>query len=451
MKLSTLLVAGSLAANAVLLAVYVGRTRSNPATPSGDFASTDASVKGAGAAGKKGTAGANPAGTDQAEGKTWAALNTADMRALAERLRAAGFPAAVVRSVIWTQVNESFKARRAAIMPAAEDKPFWKTDSSNYGGGYDPKYYAAMRDLGREQAKIVKDALGTDVSPDSEISDYQRRRFGDLPRDKIDQLQRLDQDYNDLRNEVNSSTRGIMLPEDRQKLAMLEQEKRADLAQVLSPQEMDDYLMRTSPTTNRLRNALTVLNASEAEFRAIYQAQSAFDDKYSYQNIGNAYSPDLQKERQTAQADVNNQIKAALGDQRYADYVRASDREFQQLNRIAQQNSLADTVAVQVYDLRNSTLKESNRIFDDVSLAPDQKRTALQALGQTARAQITSTLGNDVAPRYLEVANRWLAGLDRGAAVSFNESGGMSTRNVPVRRPNPVPPAGTPPAPAPTP
>jgi hypothetical protein len=207
---------------------------------------------------------------------------------------------------------------------------------------------------------------------------------------------------------------------------------------------MEDYLMRTSPTTNRLRNTLTAFNASESEFRAIYQAQSAFDDKYNYQNTGGAFTPELMKERQAAQVQANDQIKAALGDERYADYLRSNDREFQQLNRMAQQASLPDNTALQVYDLRNSTLKESSRIFDDASLTADQKRNALQALGQNARTQITSTLGPDVSAQYLQVANRWLTGLERGASPIVNESGGINIRSLPIRRPIPNPAAGVP-------
>lgn len=452
MKLSTLLVAGSLALNAALLAVYVSRSHSASSAPdretggtnapSGGSAATAAPQKSPPGAAGKALPGAAPAK------ETWTKLNTGDLRALAARLRAAGFPPAVVRSVIAAQVNESFKGRREQLVPVNQDKPFWETNPGGmFGSGYDAKYYAALRDLGREQGKIMKEILGEDANPaGTPGSEYQRRRFGDLPQDKIDQLQRLDQDYNDLRNEVQTASRGIMLPEDREKLAVLEQEKRADLAKLLSPREMEDYLTRTSTTTTRLRTALTAMNATEPEFRAIYQAQSAYDEKYNSPSFGFSYTgPDAMKERQAAQAQVSEQIKAALGEPRYAEYTRANDREFQQLNRLAQQSSLPENAALQAYNVRETTLKESNRIYDDASLPPEQKRAALQALGQTARAELTTVLGADVGSRYLQVANRWLSGLERGAAVTFTDNS-MSTRVVPAPRPVPNPGASANPA-----
>lgn len=449
MKLSTLLVAGSLALNAALVAVYVSRTHSTAPAPMAADRSGSSSLFPENKPGSAATT-KSPSGnvTKTAPGAaldkdTWASLKTGDLRALAARLRAAGFPPTVVRAVISAQINESFKARREQLMPASQDRPFWETNPGGiFGGAYDAKYYAAMRDLGREQNKLMKDVLGEDANATgTAVSDFQRRRYGDLPQDKIEQLQRLDQDYNDLRSEVQMASRGIMLPEDREKLTILEQEKRADLAKLLSPQEMDEYLMRTSNTTSRLRTALTTMNATDAEFRAIYQAQSAFDEKYNAPSVGISFTgPDTIKERQTAQAQVSEQIKTALGEARYAEYARANDREFQQLNRMAQQSSLPENAAVQAYTIRENALKESNRIFDDPSLPNDQKRAALQALGQNTRAEINKALGDDVGSRYLQVASRWLSGLERGAAVTFTDNS-MSTRNVPPPRPvsNPNP------------
>jgi hypothetical protein len=446
MKLSTLLVAGSLALNVALLAVYVSRTHPSSPAPAGNNSGTATANPAPSHAENSGPKKIAPTDATKAvpgaapAKETWAKLNPGDLRALAARLRAAGFPPSVVRSVIYAQVNESFKGRREQLAPANQERPFWETDASGRMG-YDAKYYAALRDINREQTQIVKDILGEDASATSaQASDYQRRRFGDLTQDKIDQLQRLDQDYNDLRNEVQSASRGIMLPEDREKLTILEQEKRADLAKLLSPQEMEGYLMRTSNTTNRLRTALTTMNATEPEFRAIYQAQSAFDEKYNAPGLGMSFNgPDAMKERQAAQAQASEQIKAALGEQRYAEYARGADREFQQLNRMALQASLPDTAALQAYNVRETTLKESNRIYDDAALSPEQKRASLQALGQSVRAEITATLGPDVGTRYLQVANRWLTALDRGAAVTFTDNT-LSTRNLPVR---PPPNAGT--------
>jgi hypothetical protein len=437
MKLPVLLVAGSLAANAALVAVYFSRTPS-PSTGSSVTAGADAGTTASSGSATKTAAPAKAADAGR-PGKTWPALDTNDLKALAARLKAAGFPPSIVRAIVASQIAESFKTRREQLIPATEDRPFWKTDGSGFfGGGYDAKTFAAMRQLGREQSQVTKEVLGADYDAgNSEVSDAERRRFGNLPKDKIDLLRRLDEDYSELRNEVQTAARGIMLPEDREKLAMLEKEKRADLAQMLTPEEMEDYLMRSSQTTMRLRTPLTAFKASEDEFRAIYKIQAAFDEKYSYQNLGmGVMTQDLMRERQEAQKQVSEQLKTALGDQRYADYVRASDREYQQLNNITQRANLPESVALQAYEIRNATAKESNRIASDQQLTIDQKRAALQTLAQNTRAQISTALGTEAANTYLQVADRWLSRIERGTAVTFNDTGGISYRPVGAQRPS---------------
>lgn len=435
MKLTPLLVGGSLAVNAALFAYYVSRPSADLVSSETNGAETavETGAGTGGAAAGSGTAkksGAKKSGSAAAAGKTWAQLSKGDLHALAERLRAAGFPHSVVRSIISTQINESFKERRAQLMPPVEEKPFWKTEQG-FGSQFDPKVYAAMRQLGREQNALLKEIVGENPDAESPVNENQRRRYGDLARDKIDLIQRIDEDYNEMRNEVNNASRGIMLPEDRQKLALLEKEKRADLAQILSPAELEDYLMRTSNTTNQLRRALGTMNATESEFRALYAIQSAFDEKYSYQATGGGFSQELAQERSEAQKKTFEEIKTALGEQRYAEYLRASDREFQQLNRVAQQASLTESAAVQAFNVRDSVSKEATRVFSDPALNQEQKRAALKSLAESARTQINAALGPEVGASYIKIADRWLSGLERGAVITYNETGGSRTRTLP--------------------
>ncbi len=208
---------------------------------------------------------------------------------------------------------------------------------------------------------------------------------------------------------------------------------------------MEDYLMRSSPTTNRLRRTFASFDATESEFRSIYTAQAAYDQKYSYENTGGGIvTAEMMKERSEAQKETSAQIKAALGDQRYAEYVRSSDREFQQISRLTQQANLPDSTALQVYNLRENTTKESGRIYADAALSNDQKRAALQVLAQNTRAQISATLGAEAGQAYLQVADRWLSRIERGNAVTFSETGAMNARTVPTARPPTAPaPAAT--------
>jgi hypothetical protein len=191
-----------------------------------------------------------------------------------------------------------------------------------------------------------------------------------------------------------------------------------------------------------LRSTLTAANASEEEFKALYRAQAAFDEKFG--TALGAMPPEQRAARQAAQAETEEQFKAALGEARYAEFARAADNQYQQVSNMVKQAGMPAAVATAIIDERDSVLNESNRIFDDPSLSNDQKRAAIQTLAQNARTQALSTLGEDVGQKYLQVANGWLGMLDRGQAVKMtssiaNGSGISSSRSLPESRPTALP------------
>jgi hypothetical protein len=223
---------------------------------------------------------------------------------------------------------------------------------------------------------------------------------------------------------IRASMQGIVLPEDREKLALLAREKRADLAAVLTPEELADFELRSSPTTNVLRSRLGAFEPTEAEFRALFQAQQALNGKFP----GTFTSIDHEA-RMEAQKTFQDQLRTAFGGERYAAYVRETSGEYQQLNRIAQQANLSPETALQAFNVRDSVARESNRIFDDPALSADAKRASLQQLAQSARTQMLATLGPVAGPEYVRVAQSWLNNVERGSAVSFERATSLMVTN----------------------
>ncbi len=361
----------------------------------------------------------------------WTLLQTDDLRTLVARLRAAGFPPAVIREILRTQVNARYNSRLTALMEPDPKVPYWRVGSSFYG--VDAKRNEEINQLQRDRAKALRDLLTDDFFATGDVTAAQRRQFGDLPRQKIDALQRIEDDYTEMMSQVRAGMNGITLPEDKAKLALLIREKQTDLAAVLTPAELADYTMRTSPITNLLRTRLDTFDPSAGEFQAIFQTQQALNDKLSVGTSGGNVSAGDFQQRQAAQAEVEAQLKTALGDARYAEYSRAVSSEFQQLSRLAQRDNLPAAAAVQAYTARDQVTVESNRIFDDNTLSVDQKLAALQSLAQNTRAQLLATLGPTSGPAYVKIADQWLTNVERGSAVSFNSGGGgittMTTNN----------------------
>ncbi len=399
-NLLVVLLACSLAANAAL---YF--SRSAPAASAvnpGSGATTSASPAS--------TAATTSAAETAQLAKVWTTLQSGDLKTLVVRLRAAGFSPAMIRSIVGGVLYEQFAARRKALLAQQQDVPFWATQQRSF---MDPKTMAAMRQLSREQTNLLKELLGPDGQSDSDERDfYLRRQFGNLPREKSDQVQNIVSDYGELRTQIYNTANGLMLPEDREKLAFLDKEQRADLAAVLTPQELQDYELRSSTTASVLRSQLATFKPTEQEFRAIYDATRAAEEKYGAALGANS---NQMKQIQTA---VLESAQATLTPDRYADLKQATDPAYQLINRLAARLDLPASTAPQVVALQQDVMKRATAVRTDQSLTPDERNTQLSSLLQETTTKLTTVLGGQRGlEAYKQYGGQWLQMLQPRPAV----------------------------------
>jgi len=397
------LLALSLAANAALYwqrsATSTAASASSPNVAPAEATALAATTK---------AASGNPVATEADAARiaqAWANLQSSDLTTLVTRLRGAGFSPAMIRAIVAARVQEQFSARRAALFSQREEQPFWK--GQRY---FDAKIMAGMRELQREQSALLKQLLGADGEPGNEEKlAYQRRQFGDLPRDKMDQMQSIIGDYGELRSQIYSAANGVMLPEDREKLMLLEKEQRADLAALLTPQELENYELRSSSTANNLRSQLALFNPTEEEFRAIFKLQQAFDEKYGSANL--VSNPELFRQRQVQQQELLTQVKAVLSPERVADYQQASDPAYQMVNRLVARLELPASAATQVVTVQQEITKRASTVRSDKTLSTEVRNMQLNALAQEATSRLTTTLGTRGLEAYKQYGGQWVQSL----------------------------------------
>jgi hypothetical protein len=438
MNLRVLLLVGSVALNAALFAAFSLRPALAPPALRGYF------QRGAGAAEKsedertreQKLAAAKRASAEKpgTPAEIWSKLHSADLATLVSRLRAAGFPPSVVRAIVDAEVERQFSPRIKELTRSVNETPYWKPDPSYYMGN--SKIFEEIGQIYRERSRVLRDLLGKDAYAwgGTDPTTAQRRQFGDLPAAKIDLVQRINDDYAEMMGQVRSAMQGVTLPEDREKLALLEREKRADLAGVLTPQELADYEMRTSMVTMRLRTAFTILDSSEQEFRTIYQIHDQFKEVLypgstsggGFFLMGSETTPDKRREAGTQ---IQEQIKAALGPARYAEYQRATDNDFQQLYRLGQRDNVPYDTLVRAYDVRNTTTDAATKLSENASLDAAAKQAALKDLVQTARTQLLSTLGPATGPAYVQ-NSRWFTSLEQGRIMTVMPDGNTFSRSI---------------------
>src|SRR6185295_9909337 len=100
----------------------------------------------------------------------------------------------------------------------------------------------------------------------------------------------------------------------------------SDLGKVLTPREFEDYEINTSATASSLKSKLEGFNATDEEFRKIFNFMQPLDEQFSLSRR----SPDpedkeFNAKRAEAERAVQEQIRTVLGEERYAEYQRTRD------------------------------------------------------------------------------------------------------------------------------
>ena len=347
-----------------------------------------------------------PTATVSAGADAWKTLITGDQPAdWVQRLRAAGFPDSAVRAIVSAQIRERYAARRADLLKD-NDTQYWSKSWNNWDGG-DAASRAALRELWKAERAEIKAALGDTYADSPEYQRMVQRQFGNLSKEKVDAVQKINEDYQELISEVHQKSNGILLPEDREKLAFIEKEKRADLAAIVTPAELQAYELRSSQTANGLRWQLGAFAPSEQEFCSIFTLQRDFDLQFTNRRTNT--DEVAQKARYAAQTALESQIKSALGETRYAEYQRSQDGSYQQLTNLTERFALPKENAVAIYELSKDVQKRAQQIGSDKNLNADSRNQALVALADEATAKVSASLGGDRGlEAYKETGGWWL-------------------------------------------
>ncbi len=397
MKLASLLLASSLLANAVLCVVVVNRSGrdSDPAVAGKPSASLPAE--------KSAIATVD---ADHPDPETWTGLTGGDPAATIARLRDEGFPPSLQRAILAALITERFSDRHQALANLISAQPWWR--GNLYGSTDGAKILAARQQLQREEKEALEQILG----PDAGRSDYARARqarsFGDLPGGKASELDRITSDYNELMSEVRNGSQGILLPEDRAKLAYLDEQKRADIAKLLSPDELLEYDLRSSPSAGLLRYQLAAFGPTEEEFRTLFKLQQAFDAKFGNPEFLTA---EQRRDRNLAQADLLKQAEAVLPPDRYAELKEKTDPSYLAANAVVTRLQLPPTATAEIVAIQKDISKRADAVRSDRSLTPQQRNSQFRALGSEAVARLTPTLGDAGLTAYKQSGGGWIGGL----------------------------------------
>jgi hypothetical protein len=408
MRARSLALTLSVAANLALAAAFLLK----PAATAGYFRTlfSRTTPSGNGAHTKAAPAARDAAPVADAVPFAWSAAESADAAGLVVRLRAAGFSPAVIRAIVNTVINQQFAERQRDLlrerMPPAE---YWKNGRLDVAKNI--QFDRAMQALNREREKLLRDVLGSELNRNWEADAWsalnRERQFGTIPQAKIDQFQKINADYNDLTQKVHEDMMGIMLPEDRAKLALLEKEKQADIDRLFTPEEKLEYELRNSSAANMVRNRAGRLDLSEEEFRALFTAVKAYQDAHPTLDRP---QPGVAEARQQA---MDTAFRTVLGEERYAELKRIneaanSEGNVEMLMRLTTRLNLPASTPAAVAAVQQDIQARANAVRANAALTLGERAEQLATLAQEADAKLAPVLGPRGLEAYRQNGGQWL-------------------------------------------
>jgi hypothetical protein len=350
----------------------------------------------------------------------WASVESEDYREYINNLRGIGCPEDTVRDIIIADINKLYASRIAALYPGPADFKFWRVED-RAARSEERERDEKRRDLEREKRDLIKELLGVDYEAElaraSGRPDEDSWRYGFLSAEKQALVRALNDKYREQERALFGN--GGWSAENRAKYAAMRTQREAELAQILGPEEFQQYLLRNSWTARNMRENLASFQPNEEEFRKLFDLRKAYDDQFGYTRDGGDDA--MREQRRIAQQNLEDQMRALLGEDRFRQYQMAQDERFRDIYEFTERNSLPRQTAEVVYDMRRAAEDARRQLQAQANLDEAARQAALAQLADETRRTLMQTLGEANWDEYRRRDGRWI---DRLAQTEDSRDGG---------------------------
>jgi hypothetical protein len=286
-------------------------------------------------------------------------------------------------------------------------RPLWGSDGA--------KLIAARQRLRREEDDVVNALLGPNIEPPEWATASRRYRYGDMPPATLAELDRINADYAELTNEIKQRAQGLFLREDREKLLFLARQAHTDVAQMLTPEQLFEYDIRSSPEGWWLREITSGMDVSEDEFRKLFKVRSVFSSRFSDGQY-ELMSAEDRAAFAKLEPEMNEQIRGVLTPERFAEYELKTSPEYRQTEGLVRRLALPAEATATIVNVQRELTKRAEAIRADAALSPAARTSQIGALADEAVARLTPTLGDDGMKAYRQGgAGNWMNRLQQPA------------------------------------
>ena len=337
-------------------------------------------------------------------GFTWSEVESPDFATYIKNLRNIGCPEKTIRDVIVAEVNELFGERLARELRLPEQK-WWEADPDLdvIEAGVNQ-----VRALEVEKAQLLTTLLGAGWDTHKSNPGVAAIRFdgpvlGQLAPEGKAAIERIEAGARNTRDALQQKAREENREITNEELTRLRQDTRRELATIMNPQQMEEYLLRYSTTADLLRDQLRGAGVGADDFRRIFRVRDSYEQQLAAISGNDAGSVARRAELERTRDEA---IRQAIGQERYAMYELSKDPTFKQAQEAAEQAGAEPEKVLPIMRIRQEVQREIARIQSDPTISDDQRRVALAAVQQQQSNSIERILQNESADPSTEAAEQ---------------------------------------------
>jgi hypothetical protein len=250
----------------------------------------------------------------------WRQVETPDYRTYVQNLRAIGCPEQTIRDIVSADALQALAARRAEVLAAFyQEFKYWKADPSQTAAR---AQLATQRgEVDEEMAALLHELLGPDFTPPPTSYEWKvgelEQQLGFLPPEKRGLIKSVLLQYAETDQQIRALASSQNLTEnldERRGIIEAYDREQAQLASLLTPEELEQVRLTTSWTAENLRRAMVNFQPTEEEFRVIFREWLAHDQKLARLHALAQPAPGNLQEQ------VFARLRESLGEKRYQEY-----------------------------------------------------------------------------------------------------------------------------------
>lgn len=342
---------------------------------------------------------------------SWQDLEASDYSTYVTNLRDIGCPEQTIRDIIIADVNATF-AKRLATEVVTPSQQWWLVEPDT---NVLQIAVEKARNLDEERRLLLTRLLGPSWESGDLINLPRPSRqnvvldgpvLGNLPGDVKQAVQEASLRSEERLQAYLDRTQAQGIQPDPVEIAKLRQQTRDELARSLSPQQLEEFLLRYSQHAEGLRSQLATLkffNASQDEFRSLFRATDALEQRLALLPANE--DPNTESARRSLLEQREQAIRIALGPRRYQEYRLLQDPMYRDAVATANASGNPESARL-IYQVSLAAADEALRIQSNATLTADQKMIEMRQLDLDQLKASTIASGGDLPPEPQQVPPR---------------------------------------------